>query len=281
MRHSVAWALGYVLPMGTLTELFATLTELVDSLTAVVTESPWTYVLIFAVAAIDVVFPLLPAEATITAAAVLAGTGQLNIAWVMIAAGLGAFVGDNVAYWIGRSAGRPLVERIMRGDTGRLENVEEQFKIRGGTFIIVGRFVPGGRTAVAVGAGVLGFKWARFILYDAIAAVIWAFQAALPGYIGGLAFADRPWLALVIGFVLSALIAGGIALFLRWRSGRAKDDRGPADEPEASDDDPLAARGKATSDPAADDTPDAVADSTGEAAPTGETTPVTLPTEGD
>ena len=210
--------------METLTELFTTATELVDSLTAIVTDSPWTYVLIFAMAAIDVVFPLLPAEATITAAAVLAGTGQLNIVWVMIAAGLGAFVGDNVAYWIGRTAGRPVVERIMRGNTGQLDSVEEQFRLRGGTFIIVGRFVPGGRTAVAVGAGVLGFKWARFILYDAIAAVIWAFQAALPGFIGGIAFADRPWLALVIGFGLSAVIAGGVALIQRWRSGRSTDD---------------------------------------------------------
>jgi len=268
--------------METLTELFTTLTELVDSLTAFVTDSPWTYVLIFAMAAIDVIFPLLPAEATITAAAVLAGTGQLNIAWVMIAAGLGAFVGDNVAYWIGRGAGRPLVERIMRGNTSQLDNVEEQFRIRGGTFIIVGRFVPGGRTAVAIGAGVLGFKWARFIVYDAVAAVIWAFQAALPGYIGGLAFADRPWLALVIGFVLSALIAAGIALFQRWRSGRGKDDEVVDEDGVTADDEPAAAGDENTQAPV----PDATAEVTTDAGPTDpaaatSAAPVKLPTEGD
>ena len=64
-------------------------------------------------AAIDVVLPVLPAEATVTAAAVLAGQGTLNIVWVMVAAGLGAFVGDNIAYWIGRAAGRPLVEKVL------------------------------------------------------------------------------------------------------------------------------------------------------------------------
>jgi membrane protein DedA with SNARE-associated domain len=134
----------------------------------------------------------------------------------MVAAGLGAFVGDNVAYWIGRAAGRPLVEKVLRGNTEQLDDVQEQFDKRGGMFIIIGRFVPGGRTAVAVGAGILHFNWVQFVIYDAIAATIWAVQAALPGYIGGSLIQDRPWLAMVFGFVLSALLAGGIALAQRW-----------------------------------------------------------------
>jgi membrane-associated protein len=199
------------------TELLSRLTELVDTLTSLVTDSPVTYLIIFAMAAIDVVFPLIPAEATVTAAAVLAGQGQLDVVWVMVAAGAGAFVGDNVAYWIGRAAGRPLVEKVLRGNTGQLDAVQDQFDRRGGPFIIIGRFVPGGRTAVAIGAGVLHFSWPRFVIYDAAAAVIWALQAALPGYIGGRLIEDRPWLAMVIGFALSALLAGGIYLVQRRR----------------------------------------------------------------
>ncbi len=202
--------------MEFLTEILGTLTGFIDSLTELVTDSPITYVIIFAMAAIDVLVPIIPAEATVTAAAVLAGQGTLNIAWVMVAAGLGAFVGDNIAYWIGRAAGRPLVERVLRGNTEQLDQVQEQFDKRGGIFIIIGRFVPGGRTAVAVGAGILHFNWLQFVIYDAVAAVIWAFQAALPGYIGGTIIQDQPWLAMVFGFVLSALMAGGIALFQRW-----------------------------------------------------------------
>ena len=59
-------------------------------------------------------------------------------------------------------------------------------------------------------------SWLQFVLYDALAAVIWAFQAALPGFIGGRLVQDQPWLAMVFGFVLSALLAGGIALGQRW-----------------------------------------------------------------
>jgi membrane protein DedA with SNARE-associated domain len=203
--------------MDALSEILIWATGLIDSLTALVTDSPVTYLIIFAMAAIDVVVPIVPAEATVTAAAVLAGQGTLNIIWVMVAAGLGAFVGDNVGYWIGRLAGRPLVERILRGRyTDQIDRVQVQFDRRGGLFIIVGRFIPGGRSAVAVSAGVLQFGWIQFMIYDAIAAVIWSFQAALPGFIGGSLIQDRPWLAMIFGFVLSGLMALAIALGQRW-----------------------------------------------------------------
>ncbi len=218
--------------MELLTEIFTWATGLIDSLTQLVTDSPITYLVIFALAAVDVVFPILPAEATVTAASVLAGQGTLNIVWVMIAAGLGAFVGDNVAYWIGRAAGRPLVERVLRGNTAQLENVEQQFERRGGIFIIIGRFIPGGRTAVAIGAGVLHFSWIKFMIYDAIAAVLWAFQAALPGFIGGSLVSDKPWLAMVFGFILSGLMAVSLALGQHWWQKREARNAPAADESE-------------------------------------------------
>lgn len=222
--------------MDALTEILSWASELLDSLASLVTDSPITYLVIFALAALDPILPILPAEATVTAAAVLAGQGHLNIAWVMLAAGLGAFVGDNIAYWIGRAAGRPLIERVLRGRMGRLEAVEGQFQRRGGILIIVGRFIPGGRSAVAIGAGALHFEWLRFIAYDALAAVIWAFQAALPGYIGGVIIADSPWLAMVVGFGLSILLAGSLALLQRWWEGRrrSRDDRRAGDPDEAA-----------------------------------------------
>jgi len=206
--------------MESLTEILTWATGLIDSIAQQVTDTPITYLVILALSALDVLVPVLPAEAVVTASAVLAGQGKLNVLWIMIAAGLGAFIGDNVAYWIGRAAGRPLVKKVLRGNTRQLDAVQEQFHRRGGTFVIIGRFVPGGRTAVAIGAGVLHFSWPRFILYDGIAAVIWAFQAALPGYIGGTLIQDRPWLGMVFGFVLSALLATGIALLQRRRDGQ-------------------------------------------------------------
>jgi len=223
--------------MELLTEIFTWATGLIDSLAAFVTDSPLTYLIIFAMAALDVLVMVIPAEATVTAAAVLAGQGKLNVVWLMVAAGLGAFVGDNIAYWIGRAAGRPLVEKVLRGRTDQLDNVQAQFDRRGGIFIIIGRFIPGGRTAVAVGAGILHFPWLQFIVYDAIAAVIWAFQAALPGFIGGRLIQDKPWLAMLIGFALSAALAIGITLAQHWWERRKNAGEATADEVDSLSDD--------------------------------------------
>jgi membrane protein DedA with SNARE-associated domain len=202
--------------MDALNDLLARVTEFVDSLVALVTDSPLTYLVILLLTALDPIFPLIPGEATVTAAAVLAGQGQLNILWVTLAAGIGAFVGDNAVYWIGRVAGRPLVERVLRGRAGQLDAAERQFERRGGLFILVGRFIPGGRTLSSMSAGALGFSWPRFIAWDLLAAVVWSIQAALPGYIGGVVVADRPWLAMVVGFSLSLLLAGAIAVGQHW-----------------------------------------------------------------
>jgi membrane protein DedA with SNARE-associated domain len=206
--------------MGLIGDLLSAFDSLTQALAGLVTDSPWTYLLVFALVALDVLFPILPAEASVLVAAVLAGTGQLSIGWIVIAATLGAFVGDNVAYWIGRKAGRPLVTRVLRGHAERLEQVGREFHDRGGSFIIIGRFIPGGRTAVAVGAGVLHYPWFRFIAYDAVAAVIWALQAAIPGYIGGVVFADRPWIGLAIGVALAVAITVTIETVRRIRERR-------------------------------------------------------------
>lgn len=202
--------------MDSLNDLLVRFTEVVDSLVAMITDSPVTYLVILLLTALDPMLPIIPAEATVTAAAVLAGQGQLNILWVVLAAGVGAFVGDNIVYWIGRVAGRPLITRVLRGRTDQLAAAEAQFERRGGVFIIVGRFIPGGRTLSSMSAGALGFSWPRFLAWDALAAVVWAIQATLPGYIGGVVVADRPWLAMVVGFALSLILAGTIAIGQHW-----------------------------------------------------------------
>lgn len=203
--------------MDALLELLGSLARLVDSLTDLVTDSPWTYLLILALAAFDAVLPILPGESVVLVAAVLAGAGRLDLLSVALAAGVGAFLGDNLAYAVGRLAGRPLVLRLMRGREERLHEVAAQFEARGGSLIVVGRFVPGGRTAVAIGAGVLHYPWPRYALFASAAAALWALQASVPGYVGGVLFADRPWLGLLIGAALAIALALAIELVRRRR----------------------------------------------------------------
>ena len=60
-------------------------------------------------ATLDAVFPVVPSEATVIAAAALAGADDLVLSFILIAAAGGAVIGDNVAYLLGRAGRGPVV----------------------------------------------------------------------------------------------------------------------------------------------------------------------------
>lgn len=190
---------------------------MLESLTELVTGSPWTYAIVLAFAALDAVFPLVPSEATAITAGVLAGAGDLHVALVLAAAATGAFLGDNGGYAVGRGAGRITSRPLLRG---RQAWAERQLDERGPYLIVAARFVPGGRTAATITAGLTRMLWTRFLRAAAVAAVLWASFAVGLGYAGGRAFEEKPWLGLIAAFGLAAAITLGVELARRYRSSR-------------------------------------------------------------
>ena len=189
---------------------------MLQSLTDYVSGSPWTYVYLFFVSALDAVIPIVPSETSVITAGVLSADGDLLFLGVVLAAWGGAVLGDNASYWIGRTAGHRVAERIFRGKKEeRLASWEGRLQRRGGYFIVIGRFIPGGRTAVTLAAGTLEYPWRKFIFFDVIAGGIWATYATALGFFGGKTFEDHPlW-----GFVLAFAIALGITSLVeagRW-----------------------------------------------------------------
>jgi membrane-associated protein len=207
----------------------------VESLMDYVSASPWTYAVILAVAALDAVFPLVPSEATVISAGVLAGAGDLQI-WFVIAAGAaGAYAGDSSAYVLGRRLDHRLDRLLFRGPKGESRRTwaETTLQRHGGPLIFGARFVPGGRTATTVSAGLLGMWWLRFAAFAALAAVAWAMYAALLGYVGGRAFEDNPLWGLLLGFGLAALTFLAVEIVRRVRLRRLRADlAAPAAEEE-------------------------------------------------
>lgn len=192
-----------------------------ESLIDVVTASAWVYPLILGVAALDAVFPLVPSEATVIAAAALAGAGDLVLPLILASAAGGAVIGDNVAYLLGRLGREPVLARFLHSAMwqARLRRAERMLRERSATIIVVSRFIPGGRTATMLSAGLVGLCWRRFAALDLAAGAVWAGYASLIGFAGGRAFADRPLHALLLAFglaaVLTLLIESGRRV-LRW-----------------------------------------------------------------
>ena len=189
-----------------------------ESLTAHVSGSPWTYAFLFGIAALDVVFPLVPSETSVILAGVLAATGDLMLAGVIACAAGGAILGDNTAYVIGRTAGSRIVERFFQGERRkRIDWAEQQIRERGGYLIVVGRFIPGGRTAVTLACGLLEVRWHRFIRFDVAAGLLWASYAALLGFWGGRTFEKNPLYGFLIAFAVALAITGAVELYRRLR----------------------------------------------------------------
>lgn len=189
---------------------------MLESLTDYISGSPWTYAVVFGLSALDVIFPVVPSETSVIIAGVLAGTGDLILWLVILVAAAGAILGDNIAYWIGRLAGHRIVERWFKGERRkRIDWAERQIKERGPYLIVVGRFIPGGRTAVTVSCGLLEMPWRRFIAFDVLAGISWASYAALLGYFGGRTFEEDPLKAFLIAFGVALAVSGAIELY-RW-----------------------------------------------------------------
>jgi membrane-associated protein len=187
-----------------------------ESLTDYVSGSPWTYAFLFGVAALDVIFPLVPSETSVILGGVLAATGDLFLGGVIVCAAGGAILGDNTAYFIGKFAGHRLVERFFKGERRkRIDWAEKQVEERGGYLIVVGRFIPGGRTAVTLACGLLEMRWRRFITFDVAAGFLWAAYAALLGYVGGRTFEEQPLYGFLIAFAVALAITGAVEVH-RW-----------------------------------------------------------------
>jgi membrane protein DedA with SNARE-associated domain len=187
-----------------------------QSLTDYVSGSPWTYPFLVGIAALDVIFPLVPSETSVILAGVVAATGDLILVAVIACAAGGAILGDNVSYWIGRLAGERIVERFFTGERRkRIDWAEKQIEERGPYLIVIGRFIPGGRTAVTLASGLLEMPWRRFIVYDVAAGIVWASYAALLGYVGGRTFEENPLKAFLIAFAVALAVTAAVEVY-RW-----------------------------------------------------------------
>ncbi|NUQ46503.1 MAG: VTT domain-containing protein, partial [Phycisphaerae bacterium] len=89
---------------------------------------------------------------------------------------LGIFVGDMGLWLMGRACGRRVLDTAWvrrRVSAARIERMGDWFDRRGWTAIVAARFVPGTRLPVYLGAGMLGRRADRFVLWALLAALVW------------------------------------------------------------------------------------------------------------
>ncbi len=195
-----------------------------DSLLDVISSSPWTYGVVFLFAFLDVVFPIVPSETSVITAAVLAATGDLQHRPPDPRRGRRRDSrGQHSPTALGRMFESLVRRRFFGGERARhLDRAERAIDERGGYLIVIGRFIPGGRTAITFACGMLQYPWARFILFDVAAGLLWASYAGFVGYFGGKAFEESPLKGILLALGIAFAVAGTIEGYrwIRRRSGR-------------------------------------------------------------
>jgi membrane protein DedA with SNARE-associated domain len=139
---------------------------------------------------------------------------RLNIFLVIASAAVGAILGDNFGYLIGRTGGRAVVEKYGKYvliQQKHLDSAERFFQKHGDKTVFLGRFTAILRAWAAFLAGVNKMRWKVFLMYNAAGGIVWAILYGTLGYIAGKFFSRHFALVERIASTLGWL---GVILFL-------------------------------------------------------------------
>jgi membrane protein DedA with SNARE-associated domain len=150
-------------------------------------------VFVFGIVCLESAGLWLPGETALIAAGVYASNGHLSIGGVLAVAALGAIIGDNIGYWLGREGGRRLLYHyafLTRFADRVMPPAERFFARHGGKAVFLARFFGGVRVTGAWMAGISRMNWWRFLGWNAAGGIVWALGVGLIAYYVGKAAAD-------------------------------------------------------------------------------------------
>jgi membrane protein DedA with SNARE-associated domain len=215
-------------PIGTSVHNLAVLT---DQITQLLTQ--YGYVAIFVLMLLESACVPIPSEVTmlfggaLTSAAVAGPGNELTLFWVGFAGVAGNVTGSILAYWVGKTGGRPMVDRFGRYLLFRPHEVDRAhtfFERRGDATVFVARLLPIVRTFISLPAGIAEMPFWKFLAYTTLGCVPFVYLLAYIGHVAGAswptveeALAPFSWLILIVLVGLAAVYVAR-----RWTKVRAE-----------------------------------------------------------
>jgi undecaprenyl-diphosphatase len=207
--------------------------------------APWGYMVVFLATFLENSVGagfIVPGETLVIIGGFYARTGELQLPLVALVAVVGAILGDNLGYWLGRRFGRGFFERHGRKvfvTPERLIAAERYYDSHGGKTVFLGRFVPVVRSVGFIVAGIAHMPWRRFLAYDVAGALIWGIGHSVLGYALGASYERWERYATPVGLgllVVLLFLVGASKLLAARRKLRRSLEEVPADaarEPDA------------------------------------------------
>ncbi|MEJ2728931.1 MAG: LssY C-terminal domain-containing protein [Deltaproteobacteria bacterium] len=161
---------------------------------------------------------ILPGSTLILFLGAVSAGGYLDVGDLIWFAVMGAIIGDNLNYYLGKKYGA----RWLRGGfwlikAQHAEKARLFMNTHGAKSVFLGRFIPSLKEVVPFIAGSVGMRRKTFLLWNAIGAIGWGFEWVLAGYI----FAQslniaRLWLSRAGLVLVLILILGCTVYFFKW-----------------------------------------------------------------
>jgi len=129
----------------------------------------------------------LPGDSLLVTAGIFAAAGVVPLRWLLLPVMGCAIVGDQLGYWIGRTAGPALYRRddSLLFRRSHLQRAHDFYEKYGGRAVIFARFVPIIRTFCPPVAGAARMPYARYVAFDMVGGVFWVGAMILGGYFLG------------------------------------------------------------------------------------------------
>jgi membrane protein DedA with SNARE-associated domain len=166
---------------------------------------------------------VLPGETAAVLGGVAAHRGHVPLVAVIVVVVVAAIVGDTVGYEVGKRLGpRLLGLRIFDKRRGKLDDAQDFLARRGGSAVLLGRWVAFFRAVMPALAGASRMPYRTFIVWNATGGLLWGTAVVLAGYLAGASYAK---VEQAIGRD-GALVALAIAVvgFVVWRVRRHRRD---------------------------------------------------------
>ncbi len=187
----------------------------------------FAYLIVFLGVGIESLGVPVPGETALLVGVFLATQGRLSVAIVALVAWVGAVIGDNIGYAIGRRWGTRLVRVPAVGrfySPARLERAEALFERRGWVAVFGGRFIALLRIFAGPLAGMHRMPWPEFVVANATGGALWVAAIVVVGVLIGnnldraISFVGR------VGYIgLGAAIVLVLAYFARRMQRRRRD----------------------------------------------------------
>jgi membrane protein DedA with SNARE-associated domain len=169
------------------------------------------YPVLTVVAAVENVFPPVPADTVVALGSWLAARGEGSALGAFLATWIGNVAGAAGMYYVGRSHGEGWIRRRFPklADERAEKRLEAMYGKYGLAALVVSRLVPGVRAVVPPFAGALGIPAGRAIAAMAVASGVWY---GIISYVAFHAGADWSKLTELVrrSGTLIALVAGGL-----------------------------------------------------------------------